>query len=119
MIKKKISSDKMAALVVEAIEDRKGENIKVLDLRKLDHAVTDFFVICDAQSSTQVNAIFESIDEKIKKKLGEDPYAVEGTQEGLWILMDYVNVVVHIFKPETRNFYRLEALWADAKSVNI
>jgi ribosome-associated protein len=119
MIKKKSNSDVLVKLIVAAIEDKKGENIKALDLRKLGNAVTDFFVICEAQSSPQIHAIFQSIDEKVKKTLGEDPYQVEGLSENYWVLMDYVNVVVHILKPEARSFYRLEALWADAKYVKL
>ena len=115
MTEKTNNSKDLAQIMVKAIGEKKGNHIKVLDLRKLDNAVTDFFVICDAESSVQVNAIFESIDEIVKKELGEDPFQIEGREDSNWILMDYVNVVANIFKPESRKFYALEALWADAE----
>ena len=115
MTKKTNNSKDLAQMMVKAIEEKKGQNIKVLDLRALDNAVTDFFVVCDAESGVQVNAIFESIDEIVKKEMGEDPFQIEGREDANWILMDYVNVVANIFKPEARKFYALEALWADAK----
>ncbi len=118
MTRENTNSEKLAHTVVEAIQDKKGEQIKLLDLRSLDNAVSDFFIICEAQSSPQINAIFESVDENVKKQLGEDPFQIEGRAESTWVLMDYVNVVVHIFKPEARDFYKLEALWADAKVKN-
>ena len=112
----KINQSKdLALLIVKAIQEKKGENIKVLDLRKLGNAVTDFFVVCEADSGVQVNAIFESIDEIVKKEHGEDPFHIEGREAADWILVDYVNVVANIFKPESRKFYALEALWADAE----
>ncbi len=118
-MRKKISNSKeLALLMVEAMQEKKAEHIKLLDLRALDYAVTDYFVVCEAQSSTQVAAIYESIDEIVKKKLGEDPIQIEGQEESSWILMDYFNAVAHIFKPEAREFYRLEALWGEAKLTN-
>ena len=115
MTRKTNNSKDLALVMVKAIQEKKGEKIKVLDLRKLDNSITDFFVICEAESGIQVNAIFESIDEIVKKEMGEDPFQIEGREEANWILMDYVNVVANIFKPESRKFYALEALWADAK----
>ena len=118
MTKKTIQSKDLALIMVKAIQEKKGENIKVLDLRKLDYAVTDFFVVCEAESGVQLNAIFESIDEIVKKETGDDPFKIEGRGDTSWILMDYVNVVANIFKPESRKFYALEALWADAEVTN-
>lgn len=118
MSKYKSNAEELALCVVNAIQEKKGENIKLLDLRGLDNAVTDFFIICEAQSGPQINAIFESVEENTKKQLNEDPFQVEGRDAAMWILMDFVDVVVHIFKPEAREFYRLEALWADAKIKN-
>lgn len=109
------NSKDLAQIMVKAIQEKKGQKIKVLDLRELDNAVTDFFVICEADSGIQVNAIFESIDDIVKKEMGEDPFQIEGREDSNWILMDYVNVVANVFKPEARKFYALEALWADAK----
>lgn len=115
MSKYKSNSEELALCVVNAIQEKKGENIKLLDLRSLDNATSDFFIICEAQSDPQMNAIFENIEENVKKQMNDDLFQVEGRQASIWILMDYVDVVVHIFKPEAREFYRLEALWADAK----
>ncbi len=116
MTKQKNESEQLALTIVKAIQEKKGDNIKLMDLRNLDAAVTDFFVICSAQSDTQVDAIFRSIDEVVKKELGMDPYQVEGTDYSNWILLDYVDVVAHVFRDEIRDFYKLEDLWADAKT---
>lgn len=114
-----LQSDELADLIIEAIEDNKGEDLVKMDLRKLDGAVTDFFVICTANSTTQVGGIKDSIEEKVRKKGNDKPWHVEGTTMQEWVLMDYVNVVVHIFLPERRAFFRLEDLWADAKISKI
>jgi ribosome-associated protein len=118
MTKKNSDSEQLALTIVKAIQEKKGEKIKMLDLRELDAAVTDFFVICHAQSDTQVDAIYRSIDEIVKKELGIDPFQVEGTDFANWILLDYIDVVAHVFREEIRDFYRLEDLWADAKSTD-
>jgi ribosome-associated protein len=118
MTKKNNDSEQLALTIVKAIQEKKGEKIKMLDLRELDAAVTDFFVICHAQSDTQVEAIYRSIDEIVKKELGVDPFQVEGTDFANWILLDYIDVVAHVFREEIRDFYRLEDLWADAKSTD-
>lgn len=115
MTKEKYDSEQLALTIVKAIQEKKGEAITLLDLRELESAVTDFFVICHAQSDTQVDAIFRSIDEIVKKELDMDPYQVEGTDFANWILMDYIDVVAHIFRQEIREFYKLEDLWADGK----
>jgi ribosome-associated protein len=117
--KKPALSDDLAAAIIFGIQEKKGENIVQLNLRGVDGAVTDYFIICDAQSSTQVNAIKGSIEEETKKQLGEKPWHIEGTQNGEWVLLDYVNVVVHVFDPETRDFFNLEGLWADAERKDI
>lgn len=115
MTKIKSNSDQLVAIMVEAIKEKKGQKIKVLNLKKLNNAVTDYFVICEAESSPQINAIYDSIDDMVKQQMNEDAINIEGRNEQNWILMDYGNVVVNIFKPETRNFYQLEALWADGE----
>ena len=117
--KKTISSVDLAAAAVHGIQELKGENIVQLNLEGIDGAVSDYFIICEAVSSTQINAIKNSIEIEVKKMLGEKPWHIEGTQNGEWVLMDYVNVVVHIFNPETREFFNLEGLWADAKRTDI
>ncbi len=104
---------------VEGVLEVKGKNISVLDLRKLKNRVCDFYVVCHADSKTQVNAIANSVEVTVKKMTGENPYHTEGMQNAEWVLIDYVNVVVHIFQTEARYFYNLEALWADAEVTKV
>jgi ribosome-associated protein len=107
-------NSKILKSIIKAIQDKKGEGIVSLDLRKIHEAVADFFVICQASSTTQVKAIADAIEVEVKAELDENPYRHEGQQSAQWILIDYVNVVVHIMQPETRKFYRLEEMWSDA-----
>jgi ribosome-associated protein len=107
----------MNEMIVDAIRDIKGKNIIKLDLRKLHDAPVDFFIICEGESTTQVKAISESISRKIKELVGIFPSHVEGAKQAQWILVDYFNVVVHIFHPEARKFYELEELWNDGEST--
>lgn len=100
--------------IVEAALDKKAENVTSLDLRKLPDAVTDFFVICDAQTGIQVKAIADNIIDRIKEETGQNPWHKEGFENLEWVLLDYVDVVVHVFRTETRDFYQLEELWLDA-----
>ena len=100
--------------IVAAIEDKKGKDIVSLDLSGFDGAICSRFVVCNADSTTQVAAIAAGIEEKVQQTLGEKVWRIEGQQNALWIAMDYVDVVVHIFQTELRDFYRLEELWADA-----
>ncbi len=100
--------------IIEGIDDLKGENIVVLNLTKLENAVCDYFVICEGNSNTQVSAISNSIEKKVRENLGEKPWHVEGTTNAEWVLLDYVSVAVHVFQREVRAFYDLESLWADA-----
>ena len=100
--------------IIKAIQEKKGENIISLDLRKIPEAVADFFIICEAASTTQVKAIADSVEEEVKKSCDELPYKHEGRQNYQWVLIDYVNVVVHVMLPENRRFYKLEDMWSDA-----
>jgi ribosome-associated protein len=100
--------------IIKAIQEKKGENIISLDLRKIPEAVADFFIICEAASTTQVKAIADSVEEEVKKSCDELPYKHEGRQTYQWVLIDYVNVVVHVMLPENRRFYKLEEMWSDA-----
>ena len=100
--------------IIKAIQEKKGEKIISLDLRKIPEAVADFFVICEAGSTTQVKAIADSIEDEVKKNCDELPYKHEGRQALQWVLIDYVNVVVHVMLPENRRFYKLEDMWSDA-----
>lgn len=107
-------ASKIYKTIIRAIQDKKGENIVSLDLRKIPEAVADFFVICEANNQPQIRAISDFIEEEVKKKCGELPYRHEGKQNLHWVLIDYVNIVVHVMTGETRKFYKLEEMWSDA-----
>lgn len=107
-------NSKIYKAVIKAILDKKGENVISLDLRKIPEAVADFFIICEATSHTQIRAIFDNVEEQVKKTCDEMPYKHEGQQVMQWVLIDYVNVVVHIMLPDLRKFYQLEEMWSDA-----
>jgi ribosome-associated protein len=107
-------NSKIFKTIVRAIQQKKGEHIVSLDLRKIPEAVSDFFIICEATNNTQLMAIAGYVEELVKKECGELPYRHEGRQAQQWILIDYVNVVVHVMLPEPRKFYRLEEMWNDA-----
>ena len=100
--------------IIHAIQEKKGQNIVSLDLRKIPEAVADFFIICEASSTTQVKAIADFVEEHIWEVCDERPYKHEGIQALQWVLLDYVNVVIHIMLPESRRFYKLEEMWSDA-----
>ena len=100
--------------VLKGIFEKKGLNVLKIDLRKLENRITDYFVICHAPSGTQVSAICDSVDDTVRKEVGEKPLHIEGLDNCFWVLLDYGNVIVHIFLEEYRNFYNLESLWADA-----
>jgi ribosome-associated protein len=107
-------NSKLFKTIIKAIQEKKGENIVSLDLRKIHEAVADFFIICEASNPQQLRAIGESVEEEVKKHCEENPYKHEGYQALQWILIDYVNVVVHVMLPEPRKFYGLEEMWSDA-----
>jgi ribosome-associated protein len=107
-------NSKIFKSIIKAIQEKKGENIVALDLRKIPEAVADFFVICEATSTIQIKAIADFVEETVKKNCGENPYKHEGFNALQWVLIDYVNIVVHIMQPETRKFYKLEEMWSDA-----
>jgi ribosome-associated protein len=109
-------NSKIFKTIIKAIQDKKGENIISLDLRKIAEASADFFIVCQASSTTQVRAICDFIEQEVKEKCGEDPYKHEGRTALQWVLIDYVNVVVHVMHPEARTFYKLEDMWSDAAS---
>jgi ribosome-associated protein len=107
-------NSKIIRTIVQAIQEKKGESIVSLDLRKIHEAVADYFIICEASSHTQIKAIADFVEVEVKKICGELPYKHEGIQALQWVLIDYVNVVVHIMLPENRRFYKLEDMWSDA-----
>lgn len=120
MVKKKIVtlSTYLSELAVEGIQEKKGEDIVRLDLRNIHSSVADFFIICSANSGIQVRAIANSVEEQIYKKTQADPRHKEGFENADWIILDYFDVVIHIFKTEKRHFYGIEELWGDAESTN-
>lgn len=109
-------NSKLLKVIIKSIQDKKGEHIVSIDLKKVTEAVSDFFIVCEAQSTVQVRAIADWIEVQVKSDCGEIPYKREGNGVAQWVLVDYVNVVVHIFLAETRKFYRLEELWSDGVS---
>lgn len=100
--------------IVEAIQDKKGENIVSIDLSGVDGAVCKYFVICNAESTVQVGAIASGVEDDVRAKLGEKVWRINGQENSLWVAMDYGDIIVHIFQTEMRDYYRLEELWADA-----
>ncbi|MCP1995751.1 ribosome silencing factor [Flavobacterium sp. HSC-61S13] len=119
MTDKKINNDELLASIIKGIEEVKGENIDILDLRALDNTACDYFIICDGNSNTQVNAISNSVQRFVSRELHDKPWHVEGQENGEWVLMDYVNIVVHVFQKQIRDYYRIESLWGDAKITSI
>ena len=107
-------SSKIIKTIIAAIQDKKGENIISLDLRKINEAVADFFIICEAGNQPQVKAIAENVERKVREKCEENPWHHEGYNTLQWVLLDYVNVVVHVMHADTRKFYKLEEMWSDA-----
>ncbi|MFT4094449.1 MAG: ribosome silencing factor [Niabella sp.] len=106
---------KIFKIIISAILEKKGENIVSLDLRKIPEAVSDFFIVCEAGSPPQVKAIADNIEQKVKENCLENVFHKEGFQSMQWVLIDYVNIVIHVMQPETRRFYNLEEMWSDAE----
>lgn len=109
-------NSKLFKSIIKAISDKKGEHIVSLDLRKIDEAVADFFIICQAGNTTLLGAIVDNIEKEVQETTGEKPYKREGKKGNSWVLIDYVNIVVHCFMQETRAFYKIEEMWSDADS---
>ena len=110
----KIETKTLLKEITEAIQEKKGKDIVIADLTKLGNTICDYFVICNGNSPTQVSAIADGIERDVLEKLGEKVWRIEGQQNSFWIAMDYLDVVVHIFQTELRDFYKIEELWADA-----
>ena len=108
---------KLKEIIVEALMDIKGEDVITMDLRKLEDVITDYFVVANGTSHTQVGALSDSVFKKVKDELGLMPKAQEGKISGNWIILDYFDVVVHIFHKEAREYYQLEELWSDAQTI--
>lgn len=119
LVTKDYSSEKLVDAVVLGMQDRKARKITVLNLKDVFASICDYFVICDAQSTTQVDAIADSVENTVEKIFGESVFHKEGFENASWILLDYVDVVVHVFQSESRDFYNLEEFWEDAGKVEI
>ena len=115
MQKREASADELIALILQGIEEVKGDDINILDLREIENTVCDYFIICNGTSNTHVNAIVGSIQKTVSKAIKDKPWHVEGEDNAEWVLMDYVNVVVHVFQKQIREYYDIEGLWGDAK----
>jgi ribosome-associated protein len=103
--------------ILNGLFDKKAENIVSIDLRKIPEAVADFFVVCEATTATQIKALADSVEKSVKEATGEFPYRQEGFQHAKWVLIDYVDVVIHIMHPDMRKFYQLEEMWSDAPQM--
>lgn len=105
--------------IIEGMQEMKAHDITCVDLREIPNAITSYFVICHGESNTQVDSIAKSVEKITSEQLKEKPFHKEGTENSLWILMDYIDVMVHVFYKETRDHYDIEGLWADAKIIKI
>jgi ribosome-associated protein len=112
-----LNTDNLITNIIEGIENVKGLKINILDLRVIDNVACKYFIICSGNSSTQVNAITGSIRKCVSKEIGEKPWHIEGLENSKWVLMDYIDVVVHIFNEEAREYYKIEELWEEANST--
>jgi ribosome-associated protein len=119
MANKKITKDELLVNIIKGIEEVKGNDIDILDLREIENTVCDYFIICNGNSNTQVNAIVNSVQKTVSKELKDKPWHVEGSDNAEWVLMDYVDIVVHVFQKHVREFYNIEGLWGDAKITTI
>ena len=113
------SKDKTLTNIIKGIENVKGENISIIDFTEIENTICKYFVICDWQSNTQVNAISSSVKRVVSKNLKEKPLSIEGLENKNWVLLDYIDIVVHIFKREFREIYDLEELWGEAKIIRL
>ena len=119
MKKKQDGTELLLESAIKGIHEKKGQNVLKIDLRKLENRITDYFIICHASSTTQVSAISDSIDDIVRKEAGQKPLHIEGLDNCFWVLLDYGEVIVHVFVEEYRSFYSLESLWADAKIESV
>ncbi len=113
------NSDQLVSAIVKGIQEKKGEKITIINLKKIPNAITDYFILCTGSSDTHLYSIADSIDDEAKKELDEIPWSSEGKSNREWIILDYSNVVVHVFKREPRERYNLEGLWGDGEIINI
>jgi len=119
MAKPKSSEDALISNIITGIENVKGLDVRLLDLRDIENTVCNYFVVCSGSSNTHVNAIVSAIQKTVSKELKEKPFHTEGSDNAEWVLIDYVNIVVHVFQKQIREYYNIEELWGDAKSTQI
>ena len=119
MATKTINNDDLLTNIINGIEEVKGNDIDILDLREIDNSACDYFIICNGNSNTQVSAIVNSIQKTVSKEIKDKPWHVEGMENAEWVLMDYVNIVVHVFQKHIREYYDIESLWGDAKITRL
>ena len=111
---KTVTANQLCEVIISALQDKRGKNIVCMDLRNITEAMTDYFIVCDASSTVQVRALLDNVEEEVKEQLLLKPYHLEGRSNGEWCLVDFGDVIVHIFQTEKREFYQLEDLWSDA-----
>lgn len=114
-----MTTQQLVKAVVESIQEKKGGNISILDLTSIDNTIASYFIVCDGSSSVHVDAIADSVEQYVKEQTTEKPYHIEGRRNAQWVLLDYLDVIVHVFQQPVREFYNLEELWADAKREDI
>ena len=119
MSKPKFNEDALISNIVLGIDNVKGIDVSLLDLRDIENTVCSYFVVCTGSSNTHVNAIVSAIKKTVSKELKEKPFHTEGNDNAEWVLIDYVNVVVHVFQKQIRDYYNIEELWGDAKTTKI
>ena len=119
MAKKKSNADELISKIISGVEDVKGIDISLLDLRDIENTVCSYFIVCSGSSNTHVNAIVSSVQKTVSKELREKPFHTEGLENSEWVLIDYVNIVVHVFQKPIREYYNIEELWGDAKTTQI
>lgn len=114
VIQNEKNTENLISVIIEGLQDKKGKDIVIMDLRHLSSAITDYFVLCTGDSDTHIKALCDSVEDKVREELQEKPWHIEGKEFKKWILLDYISVIVHIFYHEQRKFYALEELWGDA-----
>ena len=119
MAKRKSNADELISKIISGVEDVKGIDISLLDLRDIENTVCSYFIVCSGSSNTHVNAIVSSVQKTVSKELREKPFHTEGLENSEWVLIDYVNIVVHVFQKPIREYYNIEELWGDAKTTQI
>lgn len=116
---KKVETETLLNIIIDSISNTKGEDIQILDLRDIENALCEYFVICTGNSNVHVSSIAGAIERKVKTEAHERPFNVEGIENAQWVLLDYSNILIHVFQKDYREYYDIESLWGDAKKVKI